>query len=78
MPAAMIKAKTMPVVPPMALPMMTISTVSRDKSRVVLQRFIAYLRRFIELQWEAVCRRGVIKKTFTPGIVAWIKVLLTV
>jgi hypothetical protein len=55
--------------PPMALPMRTISTVSRERRRVVLSLFIVSTSDY-----------GVIaggnKKTFTPGINAWIKVLL--
>jgi hypothetical protein len=34
------KAKTIPVVPPMALPMKTMRTVRRERSRVVLILFI--------------------------------------
>jgi hypothetical protein len=34
------KAKTMPVVPPRALPMKTMRTVSRERRKVVLSRFI--------------------------------------
>ena len=37
---AMKKAKTMPALPPMALPMRTIRTVRRERRRVVLSRFI--------------------------------------
>jgi len=43
---AMKKAKTMPDLPPMALPMATMRRVRRVRSRVVLNRFIMvrYLR----------------------------------
>ncbi|WP_298267087.1 hypothetical protein [Geobacter sp.] len=41
MAAAIRKAKTIPVLPPMALPIRTISTVRRERRRVVLSLFIA-------------------------------------
>ena len=41
MPSAMIKAKTMPDLPPMALPMATMRMVRRERRRVVLSLFIA-------------------------------------
>jgi len=40
MAAAMKKAKTMPALPPMALPIITIMTVSRERRRVVLSLFM--------------------------------------
>jgi len=50
--------------------MKTISTVRRERRKVVLIRFIVLpptIRVFA----------GAIKKTFTPGVIAWIKVLST-
>jgi hypothetical protein len=68
---AMRKAKTMPPWPPMALPIRTISTVRSARSRVVLSLFAIITSASVS------CRPEVMKKTFTLGMAAWIKVLLT-
>jgi hypothetical protein len=61
----------------MALPMATMRMVRRERSRVVLNLFsMGTSDVSISPRTGLVLRRGYKNKTFTPGMVAWIKVLL--
>ena len=67
---AMKKAKTMPFLPPMALPMATISRVRQVRSRVVFNLFIVVTS-------DCLKSAGANKKDLYPGVLIsrWIKVL---
>jgi len=76
MAAAMKKAKTMPDLPPMALPMKTMRMVRRERRKVVFSLFIAITSDdYAWVDSRQVVSRGN-KKDLYPGSVAWIKVLL--
>jgi len=53
------------------------SMVRRERRRVVLRLLIKIPPTIKSASNQKLFSPGVIKKTFTPGMVAWIKVLLT-